>query len=73
MDLYRQSKIKGDFNGWDDQMLFALDNGDIWEQARYRYRYKYSYRPNVKIFRDGGKYLLEVDGMDEMIEVRRVR
>jgi len=67
-----RSRIEGEFNGYDDGAIFELANGQVWQQKRYRYKYKYSYRPEVRIYRDGGKYMMEVAVMDEPIEVVRV-
>lgn len=72
MNLQYDSRISGEFNGWDGDTVFELDNGTKWQQARYRYKYRYKYRPRAQIFRQGGQYLLAVDGMDEMLEVRRL-
>ncbi len=37
----------------------------------YRYKYKYAYRPEVRIYQDGGEYMMEVSCMDEPIAVVR--
>jgi hypothetical protein len=44
----------------------------MWKQVHYKYVYRYSYRPAARIFSDGGRYMLAVDGMENTIEVRRV-
>lgn len=72
MELIYDSKINGEFNGWDGEQIFELSNGTKWKQRRYKYKYKYKYRPKTKIWKDGSKYYIEVDCMDEMIEVIRV-
>lgn len=71
MELVAESKISGAFTGWHQDAVFELVNGQIWQQKRYKYRYKYRYRPNAKIWKDGTKYYIEVDGMQDMIEVKR--
>lgn len=71
MELKFESRIVGEFDGFDDGKIFELDNGTKWEQVRYKYRYVYKYRPRVKIWYDG-RYHLEVEGVSEMIQVRRI-
>ncbi len=72
MELRYDSRISGEFNGWDGDAVFELDNGTTWQQALYKYKYRYKYRPRAKVWRDGGRYFLEVEGMDERIEVRQI-
>jgi hypothetical protein len=72
MDLVSESRIADEFEGWDENQVFELTNGQKWQQVQYKYRYRYMYMPRVKIWRDGSKYLLDVEGMDEMLEVRRI-
>ena len=71
--LITDSRIDGDFEGWDGDRVFELPNGQKWQQVRYRYRYRYRYSPRARVYNKGGRYYLEVEGMDEAIEVRRVR
>lgn len=72
MRVIYDSRIEGEFEGWDGDRIYELTNGTRWQQVRYKYRYKYKYRPRAKIIeQNGGKYL-EVEGMDESIRVRRV-
>lgn len=69
MDLYKDKKIEGEFNGWDGDSIFELTDGSRWQQKKYKYKYKYKYRPRVKIWKDGSHYYLEVECMNEQIEV----
>jgi hypothetical protein len=70
--LVSQSRISGEFEGWDGDSVYKLDNGQKWQQVTYQYKYVYKYRPRVKIWQDGGRYYMEVEGDTEMIEVRMV-
>lgn len=72
MQLRYKSRISGEFNGWDGDAIFELDNGTKWQQSRYKYTYRYRYRPQAKVWQQGGRYFLEVEGMNEMIEVHRL-
>ena len=71
MDLYKESRIEGDFEGFGGDKVYELVDGSRWEQVRYKYRYRYRYRPIVKIWKDGSRFYLDVECMDEKIEVRR--
>ncbi len=68
-----ESNLAGDFNGWEGETVFKLDNGQIWEQAEHSYTYSYSYRPEVTIYRVSGGCRLKVEDEDETILVRRIR
>lgn len=72
MQLVTRSIISNEFNGLDDSMIFELDNGQIWIQDEYKYKYKYIYRPTVSIASDGNKCYMAIDGMDEVVSVRRL-
>lgn len=71
MDLVVESHIDGAFRGWPGYGVFRLANGQVWKMVHYRYSYHYRYRPVAKVWRDGSKHFLDVEGMGEMVEVRR--
>ena len=50
-----------------------LDDGSKWELVSYTYSYSYSYRPRAFIWRDGGRYFLEVQNMKDKQKVREMR
>ena len=68
-----ESRIDGEFEGWDGETIFKLQNGQIWQQNSYAYKYKYAYSPRVLIFLDGGVYRMRVDGVEDTISVTRIR
>lgn len=72
MQKYKETCIADDFEGWDGDTIYELDDGTKWELASYSYSYTYSFRPRAIIWRDGGRYLLEVQGMNDKQEVREV-
>lgn len=72
MDLINETQLEGEFKGFDNNMVFTLVGGQKYQQVHYKYRYYYAYRPRVKLYRDSGRYFLEVEGMDEKIEVRKI-
>ncbi len=68
-----ESYIAGDFEGWSGERIFKLDNGQIWQQASYSYTYHYAYHPRVTIYRAGGGYKMKVEGLNEVVEVKRLK
>ena len=68
-----ESQIDGEFSGWDEETIFKLTNGQIWQQAAYAYTYSYKYRPRVLIFRANRGYKMQVEGIDKRIRVVRLK
>ena len=71
MELIYDSKIKGAFRGWKGNNIYPLINGMYWKQKNYKYSYHYAYRPKARIWQEGSTKFLEVEGMKEMVAVRR--
>lgn len=65
--------IQGEFEGWEGETVFLLDNGQIWQQSSYAYMYHYAYRPEVMIINISGSWKMKVEGVDEMIDVMRLK
>ncbi len=72
MELYREARLEGESKGFEGETVFKLTNGQIWKQAEYYYRYKYKYRPTVRIYRDGSRYLLELEGISKLVRVQKI-
>lgn len=71
--LIYESQIKGSFQGYKNrETLFELTNGRVFKQDEYKYHYSYMYRPNVKVYQEGSTYYLEVEGMDERVQVKKI-
>jgi hypothetical protein len=68
-----QSNLRGEFNGWDGETVFLLDNGQVWQQASYAYHYHYAYRPRVTIVATSRGHVMQVEGVSETILVRQIR
>jgi len=66
-----ESKISGEFRGWDGDTTYELTNGQVWQQSHYKYTYKYSYRPAVLICNPGGGHIMQVAGTTA--KVRRIK
>jgi len=68
-----ESRIDGEFTGWEGETIFKLVNGQIWQQASYAYHYSYKYSPRVMIFAIGDSYEMQVEGIDSRIQVVRIK
>ena len=68
-----ESQIDGEFSGWEGDTIFKLMNGQVWQQVDGRYKYKYNYAPKVLIFKTGGGYEMQVDGVDGRVRVSRLK
>ncbi len=71
MRLIAETRIKGAFKGCNGRHVYRLANGEAWKESRYTYSYHYAYDPAAKIWHDGSAYYLEVDGMSELIQVKK--
>lgn len=67
-----ESRIDGEFSGWEGETIFRLRNGQVWQQSSYAYKYHYAYSPGVLIYRSGSVYKMCVNGVDGEITVRRL-
>ncbi len=67
-----RSQIDGELNGTDDEVVFKLMNGQVWQQVEYRYRYHYLYCPAVRIVRERGGHVMYVSGFPDPIPVRQL-
>ena len=68
-----ETKIDGEFEGWEGETIFKMMNGSIWQQSSYAYTYHYAYMPDVIIYRKEGLYYMKVEGVDDEIQVRQLR
>jgi hypothetical protein len=68
-----ESRIDGEFSGWEGETIFKLQNGPIWQQSSYAYKYKYAFSPEVLIYKSGSAYKMRVDGVDGEITVTRLK
>ena len=72
-DRVIESKIDGEFNGWEGETIFKLRNGQIWQQTDGRYKYKYKYSPAVLLIPRGNHHEMRVEGVDGAVRVVRLR
>lgn len=68
-----ETQIDGTFEGWEGETVFRMRNGSIWQQASYAYTYHYAYAPDVLIYSKNGITYMKVEGVDDEIQVRRLK
>lgn len=68
-----ESRIDGEFTGWDGDTVFRLQNGQVWKQLSYAYVYHFAYAPDVLIYPSGASFKMRVDGVAGSIIVQRLR
>lgn len=69
-----ETQINGDFNGWNDQVIYKMANGEIWQQLNYHYHYHYAYQPQVTIYgTSSGCHIKVDDDDDEGVDVVRIK
>jgi len=68
-----ESKVDGEFNGWDGETIIKLMNGQIWQQTEYYYYYRYAYMPDVLVYNSGGVWKMKVNGVDKAVRVERLK
>src|SRR5260221_11903875 len=69
--VFIDSRIDGEFKGWEGETVFKLQNGQTWQQATYGYKYNYAFSPKVLIYQTGDVFCMKVEGVDEDLVVRR--
>jgi len=68
-----ESKIDGDFEGWEGETIVKLLNGQIWQQTDYYYHYHYAFMPSVLIYNSGVGWKMKVDGIEKAVRVTQLR
>jgi hypothetical protein len=67
------TRIDGDFNGWEGSTTWVMDNGQIWQQEQYCYYYHYASHPKVIIYPSDNKWFMRVEGVDKQLQVQRIK
>ena len=67
-----ESKVDGDFEGWEGETIIKLMNGQIWQQTEYHYHYHYAFMPEVLIFKSDGGYKMRVNGIEKSVRVKQL-
>jgi hypothetical protein len=66
------SRIDGEFEGWQGETVFKLINGQYWQQVSFSYVYHYAFGPAVQIAPDGASHRMFVEEVDRSILVRLI-
>ncbi len=72
-DVQVETRISGEFEGWQGDTIVKLMNGQIWQQSEYYYQYHYSYMPKVTIISISGQFKMIIDGIPKAIGVIRLK
>ncbi|MES3021599.1 MAG: hypothetical protein V4857_08420 [Pseudomonadota bacterium] len=67
-----EDELSGRLHGWDGATIFSLSNGQSWQQSAFRLRRLHLCRPQVRVWRCGDLYWLEIEGAGELLPVRRI-
>ena len=69
-----QSKILGEFKGWDGYTTFELENGQVWQQSSAGVLRVKINNPTITIKRSrvSDTYMLKVEGLNSSVRVKRV-
>lgn len=68
-----ESRIDGNFEGFEYKKIFKLLNGQIWQQIEAYYYYHYSYAPKILIYKSGNVFKVKVDGVDKAVTVIQLK
>ena len=68
-----ETRMAGDFTGWDGGTVFEFANGQLWRQASFGTVRQYARSPKVTLVATGGGWRLQVEGVAQSIYVRRIR
>ena len=68
-----ESKVDGDFEGWEGETIVKLMNGQIWQQTEYYYHYHYSYMADVIVYRSGTGYKMKIEGIEKAVGVEQLK
>lgn len=72
VNVLTEGYIVSDFRGFDQNMKFEFQNGQIWEQVESKYAYHNAYHPEAMIVDGINSIELYVEGMNRGVRVRRV-
>jgi hypothetical protein len=68
-EIVKSAHINGDFEGFDDEVLFKLTDGTYWIQNDRKHWYHHAHSPEAKILRKDGRFYMQVDEQHEIVPV----
>jgi len=73
-NVISKSTIKGKFKGFkNSSTVFEFTDGQKWRQSEAKFVNYFAVNPEVEIFQQDGKYYLQVRGLEQTVEVRRIK
>ena len=69
-----ESRVDGDFSGWEGETIVKLTNGQIWQQTEFHYVRRFASMPNARIYPSNGGYKMKIEGIDDVaVAVKRLK
>ena len=68
-----ESRIDGEFKGWEGETVYKLANGQLWQQSSYKYQYKYAFMPQVIVYEGGSGYKMLMSRDDGKCQEGKIR
>lgn len=68
-----ETRMEGDFTGWDGRTVFQFTNGQVWQQISFGTVYQFVRAPKVTLVAISSGWRMQVDGVPQSIQVRRIR
>jgi hypothetical protein len=69
-----ESRVDGDFIGWEGETIVKLTNGQIWQQTEFHYVRRFASMPNARIYPSNGGYKMKIEGIDDVaVGVKRLK
>jgi len=68
-----ESRVDGEWQGWQGETIVKLMNGQIWQQTQPHYSYHYSYYAPVLVYYSGAGWKMQVQGESEPVGVVRLK
>ena len=73
-NVISKGTIKGKFKGFkNSSTIFEFTDGQKWRQSEAKFLNHFAVNPEVEIIQKDGKYYMEVRGVSQAIEVRRIK
>ena len=69
---YIESRVNGQWEGWQGDTIVRLMNGQIWQQAGLELSLSLKLNPDVTVFQRSGRFYMLVDGEDKPVWVTRL-
>ena len=69
-----ESRVDGDFSGWEGETIVKLTNGQIWQQTEFHYVRRFASMPDAHIYPSNGGYKMKIEGIDDVgVGVKRLK